>query len=35
MTFQISTVPIQNTADAEAELNAFLRKHKVSSIDWR
>ena len=35
MAFRFFTVPIQNAEQAEAELNGFLRSHKVLSIDRR
>src|SRR5208337_4616636 len=35
MAFRFFTVPIQNAEQAEAELNGFLRGHKVLSIDRR
>ena len=35
MSFKFFSVPIQDTGQAEAELNAFLRSHKVLSIDRR
>jgi superfamily II DNA helicase RecQ len=35
MAFRFFTVPIQNAEQAEAELNGFLRRHKVLSIDRR
>ena len=33
MPFRFFTVPIQNIAEAEAELNAFLGSHKVLAVD--
>jgi superfamily II DNA helicase RecQ len=33
MPFRFFTVPIQSTAEAEAELNAFLGSHKVLAVD--
>jgi hypothetical protein len=35
MASRFFTVPIQNAEQAEAELNGFLRSHKVLSIDRR
>ena len=35
MAFRFFTVPIQNAEQAEAELNGFLRSHKVLSVDRR
>ncbi|HEV3255716.1 MAG TPA: hypothetical protein VG013_02430 [Gemmataceae bacterium] len=35
MAFRFFTIPIQNAEPAEAELNGFLRSHKVLSIDRR
>jgi superfamily II DNA helicase RecQ len=35
MAFRFITVPIQDSGQAEAELNAFLRNHKVLSVDRR
>jgi superfamily II DNA helicase RecQ len=35
MAFRFFTVPIQNSAQAEAELNAFLGSHKVLAVDRR
>jgi superfamily II DNA helicase RecQ len=35
MAFQFFTVPIQDDGSAEGALNAFLRKHRVLSVDRR
>ncbi len=35
MAFKFFTVPMQGMAGAEAELNAFLRSHKILSVDRR
>jgi RNA-directed DNA polymerase len=35
MAFKFYTVPIQNSEQAEEELNAFLRSHRVLSVDRR
>ena len=35
MAFRFFTVPIQSASAVESELNAFLRRHKVLSVDRR
>jgi hypothetical protein len=35
MAFKFFTIPIQDSEGAEAELNGFLRSHKVLSVDRR
>ncbi len=35
MAFRIFTIPISQTEPAEAEMNAFLRSHRVLSVDRR
>ncbi len=35
MAFKFFVVPIQNSEVAESELNGFLRKHTVLSLDRR
>ena len=35
MAFKFFTVPIQNSQETEAELNAFVRSHKILSVDRR
>ena len=35
MAFKFFTIPIQGSEQAEAELNAFLRSHKVLTFECR
>ena len=35
MAFKFFTVPIQDSGSAEAEINGFLRSHRVLSVDRR
>jgi len=35
MPFKFFTIPIQDTGRAEAELNGFIRNHKILSVERR
>jgi hypothetical protein len=35
MSYKFFTIPIQDAGEAEAELNGFLRGHKILAVDRR